>query len=280
VSDQNASPVPEALKISVLSSGTILLDGRQVSLSELEETLQTAKLTGLTVKYYRENPQGNAPPEAEAVLTLITANRLRVSLHAESDFSDKPDLQQAARPSNVIEWPGIETFFAKVRKKASESRGVSLVRPDRLHFILPAPPQGSISPQMAEGVKAAIPSEQPRSVAAIAAPGALAGDAAQKPALPDIAKRVPFLGLLIGLAYTGHAVWIFEASTEVMPAGCEEADVLVVDSDAIAALPQGWAVDAAIVMRNANILVYDRSRHKIGAMRTAGEVPGKIEFPN
>ena len=37
---------------------------------------------------------------------------------------------------------------------------------------------------------------------------------------------------------------------------------------------------AAGVMRNANILAYDRSRSKMGALRTAGEVPGKIEFPN
>ena len=59
-----------------------------------------------------------------------------------------------------------------------------------------------------------------------------------------------------------------------------DADVLVVDSGAIAALPQGWDEDAAVVMRNPNILVYDRNRQKIGAIRTAGEVPGRIEFPS
>jgi len=181
--------------------------------------------------------------------------------------------------TDLIEWPGIETFFAKVRKQAAGSRGVSLVRPDRLHFILPAPPTGSIGSRMVEGVKAAIPSEQPRNVAAIAAAGALAGDPSSKPALPDIAKRVPFFGLLVGLAYIGHAVWVFEALPEMATAGCEDADVLIVDSDAIATLGPAWAVDASVVMRNANILVYDRKRGRIGAMRTAGEVPGRIEFP-
>ena len=132
---------------------------------------------------------------------------------------------------------------------------------------------------MVEAVKPVIPSEQPRNVAAIAAHGALSADPSNKPALREIAKRVPFFGLLIGLAYTGHAVWIFEASPELVTAGCEDADVLIVDSDAIAAFPQGWAVDAALVMRNPNMLVYDRNRQKIGALRTAGEVPGRIEFP-
>jgi hypothetical protein len=280
VPDQETSAPPNALKISVLSSGKILLDGREVGLSELEEAFQAANVHGSLVQYTRENPEGEAPPVAEAVIKLIAANRLRVALYTNPDFSEQVDLQRQPQASGVIEWPGIDTFFAKVRKQAAISRGVSLVRPDRLHFILPVPPPGSIKSQMVEAVKAAIPSEQPRNVAAIAARGALAGDPSTKPTLPDIARRVPFFGLLIGLAYTGHAVWIFEASPETATAGCEDADVLVVDSGAIAALPQGWDEDAAVVMRNPNILVYDRNRQKIGAIRTAGEVPGRIEFPS
>ena len=272
------------LKVSVLASGSILLDGREVSLNDLEEAFQVAKISGSLIQYYRENPEDKAPPEAEAVLQLIIANRLRVALYTKPDFSQQPDLRQSPQASNVIELPGIEVLFAKVRKQAAGSRGVSLVRPDRVHFILPAPPAGAISQQMVAGVKAVIPSEQPRNIAAIAARGAFTGNAAGKdpakpPALPDIARRVPFFGLLVGLAYTGHAVWIFEASPEVV-AGCEEADVLIVDSDALAALPKGWAEDAAVVMRNANILVYDRNTQKVGAFRVAGEIPGRIEFPN
>jgi hypothetical protein len=277
--------MPDELKVSVLASGSILLDGREIGLSELEEAFQAAKLNGSVVKYYRENPEGESPPEVEAVLKLIIANRMRVALYTTPDFSRQPELETAPQASNVIEWPGIEVFFAKVRKQAAGSRGVSLVRPDRVHFILPAPPPGAISPQMIEGVTAIIPSEQPRNVAAIAVRGALAAgapakDPAKPPALPEIAKRVPFFGLLIGLAYTGHAVWIFEASPEVVTAGCEEADVLIVDSEALSSLPKGWAEDAALAMRNANILVYDRGTQKIGALRIAGEIPGRIEFPS
>ena len=259
------------MKVSVLASGRILLDEREVSLAELEEELRAAKIRGATVQYYRENPRSEAPPEADAVMKLITANRLRIALFTEPDFR---------RDSNVIEFPGFEVLFSKVRRQAAASRGVSIVRPDQSWFVLPAPPQGTIDAKMINVVKGVIPSEQPRNVAAVAAAGALAIDAGQTPAMPDVARRVPFFGLLIGLAYTGHAVWMFEASSALMSAGCEDADVLIIDSNALATLPSGWAVDAGAVMRNPNILVYDRHRQKVGAMRTAGEVPGRIEFPN
>ena len=258
------------MKISVLASGRILLDGREVSLTELEEALHVAKLGGATVQYDRENPASEAPPEADEVIKRISANRLRVALPTADD----------GRPSNVIEFPGVETFFAKVRRKAAGNRGVSLVRPDQKHFILPAPPQGSINPQMIEGVKSVVSSEQPRNIAAIAAADALAGDPSKPPTLPDVARRVPFFGLLIGLGYVGHAVWIFEAIPSMMTAGCEEADMLIADSNAIATLPPSWLEDAGAVMRNPNILIYDRARQKVGAIRVAGEVPGRIEFPN
>ena len=251
------------MNVSVLASGKILLDDREVDSSQLAEALDEAKANGLVIRYNRENAAGPPPPEVEQVMKMITERRLRVTLEGIS---------------NVIAMPGIEAFFAKVRKRAGESRGVSLIRPDRTHYILPSPPEGAISPQMIDGVKAVIPSDRPRNVAAIVARGALTNNPAEKPSLPEVAKRVPFMGLMVGLAFTGHAVWMYEASEEWTTAGAEEADVLIVDSDAIPALPPGWAVDAALVMRNPNLLVYDRSRHRVGAIRTAGEVPGRIEF--
>jgi hypothetical protein len=269
VADQEAGSSGGVVNIRVLASGQILLEGREVSLSELDDALYNAKLEGSTVLYDRENPDTAGPPEAEAVMKLITANRLRIA------FAPQPD-----RPSKVIEFPGIETFFAKIRRQAAGHRGVSLVRADQVVYNLPAPPQGSISPQMVEGVNSVVSSEQIRNIAAVAAADALAGDPSKPPTLPDVARQVPFFGLLIGFAYVGHAVWIFEAIPAMMPSGCEDADILIVDSNAIATLPEGWVEDAGAIMRNPNILVYDRSRHKVGAMRTAGEVPGRIEFPN
>ena len=269
VADQETSVTPAALKITVSASGRILLQDREVDLHDLEAALQTAKAEGALVEYDRENPASPAPPEAEAVLKLIGDHKLRLALAPRTE---------SERSSNVVELPGPEHFFAKVRRRSAAHRGVSLVRPDRTLFALPAPPPGAISARMLAGVKAVIPSEEPRNIAAIAPPGTLAAAAGNSPTLPDLGRQVPFFGLLIGLAYTGHAVWIFEASALLFPAGCEDADVLLVDSDAIVALPPDWLEDAGGLMRNANILIYDRTRQKLGAARTAGVIPGRIEF--
>ncbi|HEY3838466.1 MAG TPA: hypothetical protein VGL72_17925 [Bryobacteraceae bacterium] len=258
-----------------MASGKILLEGREVSLAELESALKTAKLDGATIHYYQENPAGEPPAEWMAVMKLIADNRLRIALTPLAESSES-----APRPSNVLEFPGTESFFSKVRRKTAGSRSVSLVRSELTHFILPAPPAGTISEQMVAGVKAVLNSDQPRNIGAIAAADALAGDPSKPPTLPDVARHVPFFGLLMGLAYLGHAVWIFEAVASLLADGCEEADLLLVDSNAIATLPSGWSETVSGVMRNPNILIYDRNRQKIGAMCTAGEVPGRIEFPN
>ena len=65
-----------------------------------------------------------------------------------------------------------------------------------------------------------------------------------------------------------------------MSAGCRDADVLIVDGEALPVLPRGWQDSADAAMRNPNILVFDRTRQKLGALRTAGEVGGRLEFPN
>jgi hypothetical protein len=270
-------PQPE-INVRVLETGEIRVDGHEVSLDELAAALDAARLDGSVVHYSHDNPDLQKPPEVDPIMRMITQRRLRVSLDAlprtAPAAEEKPE-------SNVIQFPGIEMLFAKVRKHAAANRGVSLLRQDQKVYVLPAPLPGSINPQMEAGIKATVPSEQPRNIAAIAAPGALSGgDATKPPTVQDISRQVPFFGFLVGLAYVGHAVWIFEASAAWMPAGCEDADLLVMDSHAVSALPQGWATDAGTIMRNPNILVFDRTRQKMGALRTAGEVPGRIEFPN
>jgi hypothetical protein len=36
----------------------------------------------------------------------------------------------------------------------------------------------------------------------------------------DISKTIPFFGILLGFAYIGHAVWIFEGHGSALVAGC------------------------------------------------------------
>lgn len=265
-------PQPE-LKIVVRATGEIFLDGQEVTLGELAGALDAAKLEGSTVRYTRENPAAEAPPEVEDVMKMITSRRLRIALSG-------PPEPEETKPSKVIEFPGPELLFAKVRKQAAANRVVSLLRPNQVLYGLAAPAPGTINPQLEAGVRAMVSDEQQRNIAALAAPGALsAGDLGKAPVVAEIARQVPFFGLLVGLAYIGHAVWLFEASADMVPVGCEEADVALIDSNAVPNMPQGWAADIGAIMRNPNILVFDRSRNKMGVLRTAGEVPGRLEFP-
>ena len=83
----------DQVKISVLSSGQALLDGREVTLSELEEALQAARLNGSPIRYYREDPESEAPAEAEAVLfpdrSPRPIERDRVARHRDL-FRERP----------------------------------------------------------------------------------------------------------------------------------------------------------------------------------------------
>jgi hypothetical protein len=80
---QQSEPV---VKISVLSSGTVLVDGSPVSVSELDAKLGTIEKENGVVWYYRENPSGEPPPVAKAVLDIVVAHRLPVKLFSQPDF--------------------------------------------------------------------------------------------------------------------------------------------------------------------------------------------------
>ena len=78
----------KVLKISVLKSGIILADGKEVSLDKLDSQLDRLAASGGEVWYHREAGQEEPPPEAMEVITRIADRRLPVSLSALPDFSD------------------------------------------------------------------------------------------------------------------------------------------------------------------------------------------------
>jgi hypothetical protein len=262
----------EPLRIRVTASGEVFLNDELVSLLELDDALKEAKRDEIPVQYSRENAESKATPEAEAVIKLIAANRLRITL-STSDESAAPAERK------VVAFPVFEDLFAEVRQEAAHNRGLSIVRPDGKHLILPPPEAESIAAQRVKAVEAIVPSKPARQIAALAASGAFAGNPDQAPKVAEIARQVPFLGMLIGFAFVGHAVWAFEAMPAMLKSGCGTADLLIVDSEALASLPSGWQDEAASAMRNANILVFDRGKEKLGVLRTAGEVTGQLAFP-
>lgn len=280
-------PVPTRIfKISVLASGTVLLDGKQIQMNELAAVFNGAHDKGDTVWYYRESPASEPPPQAKEVIALIVNHHLSLSFSTKPDFSDYVDsngvshlrtseenvpLLFTPRMAEVQPVPDIEKLFADVRKRASrqeQPRGVVMVLPDRKFGIWPESrvPQ---SPSAVERIELIVPSSIKRNIAVIAYTG-FAKETFPATSAIDGNKAIPFLGILFGLSYIGHSVWIFEGHPTALAAGCRDADLLIVDSGMLPFLPHGWQDEAARFMRNPNIMVHDRATYQLRIVRKVG----------
>jgi hypothetical protein len=153
--------------------------------------------------------------------------------------------------------PG-EDKFKEVRAAAHGQ--LVIVRPDGRWLLLPALQKDTAGPERVAAVERMMPSQTKRNVAVIGDVVWAEGDI---PTLQTANQAIPFFGLLMGLATIGHSVWIFTGGADVLEAGCREADVLIVDSACLATLSPDWQGTAARVMRNAEILVHDRSSYKL-----------------
>lgn len=76
------------MKISVFQSGKILLDGKESSMAQLEESLNQLKRKGGAVWYFREAGQQPAPPVAMQVVKMVVVKGLPITLSSKPDFSD------------------------------------------------------------------------------------------------------------------------------------------------------------------------------------------------
>ena len=79
----------------------------------------------------------------------------------------------------------------------------------------------------------------------------------------NISKAIPFIGMLLGFAYIGHAVWVFEGHASALAPGCREADVLLVDGGMLPYLQPDWQAVASSVMRKPEIYVHDRRTFRL-----------------
>ena len=181
------------LKLSVLSSGAVLLDGQPIHFEELQRALETAKRDEGIVWYYRESAAQSPPQHALQVLNLVVQNQLRISLSSKPDFSDYVDSKGVSHPrtptpparnSSVmtaaedglpmpdVEYrDNLEEIFAKVRRTAAgERRRAALVvlRPDREYLVLPAMSQTPALKHAALSLERLVPANVKRNIAVIA----------------------------------------------------------------------------------------------------------------
>lgn len=244
---------PHIIRVSVLKTGELLLDGRPATLSEIELALKEGAQAGAAVWYYREDPGSQEPPAgAMSVMKLIVENRLPVRLCTKPDFSGDVSTEAS----------GLETLFAGIREKAA--RQIVILRPDGKVMMMPSMDPARTPPAAGAAVERMMPSTVKRKVAVIAD---TAWTLAAAPTLVTANQAIPFFGLLMGLASIGHAVWIFDAAAvPALVAGCRSADVVIVDSERLASLPSGW--HAAV--RGPQILIHDRVSYQLRKFEPPG----------
>jgi hypothetical protein len=162
--------------------------------------------------------------------------------------------------------PKIEDVFIEARKAAAgetrppgaapDDRFLILVTPGRMLMHKPCPAAGSLPQNQVASIESMLPSRVKRNIAVIAYTELQA-------VTNQISKAIPFVGMLLGFAYIGHAVWIFEGHPSALTSGCREADLLLVDGGMLPYLTGTWAETAASGMRNKEIYVHERATFKL-----------------
>jgi hypothetical protein len=170
-----------------------------------------------------------------------------------------PQIFQPRMP-DVEEPPKLEEIFDKARKAAAEettptrgkNRHVVIVTPGRMLMLQPCPAPGKMKKEAVEAVEKIMSSKTRRNVAVIAYTQL---DALQA----NPGQAIPFFGLLMGLAYIGHSVWVFEGHTSALAAGCRQADLLIADNQMVPFLDPDWIATASAAMRRPLIFTHERA---------------------
>lgn len=160
----------------------------------------------------------------------------------------------------------IEDIFSDARRAARgettppgagpDERFYVVVTPGRMLMYKPCPPPNSMPPEQVAQIEKLLPASVKRNIAVIA-------NTELQAVMKEISKAIPFVGLLMGFAYIGHAVWIFEGHPTALNAGCRESDLLIVDSGMLPFLSKDWIQVAQNVMCNKEIYLHDRATFRL-----------------
>ncbi|MBI3741789.1 MAG: hypothetical protein HY257_08550 [Chloroflexi bacterium] len=160
--------------------------------------------------------------------------------------------------------PTIAEIFDKARKAAAEdttptkgkNRHVFIVTPGRMLMLQPCPAPGTMNPHAVESIEKIMSSKTKRNVAVIAYTELRALQA-------NLAHAIPFFGLISGLAYIGHSVWIFEGHSSALAFGCRDADLVIADGAMVQFLQNDWLAIASNAMRRPLIFAHDRATFQL-----------------
>jgi len=163
--------------------------------------------------------------------------------------------------------PDIEKLFDQARKAAAgesevdgKSRQVVVVTPGRMLMMQPCPPPGSMPANVVGQIEKLLSSKVKRKIAVI-------GYTELKALAGNLGKAIPFFGMLSGMAYIGHSVWIFEGHASALAAGCKGADLLIVDGLMVPHLQADWQATASAAAPHIQIYVHDRASRSLKKMK-------------
>lgn len=151
-----------------------------------------------------------------------------------------------------------EARIAAAKESASDgrSRQVVVITPGRMLMMQPCPPPGSMPKTVVGQIERLLPPKVKRRIAVI-------GYTELRAVTGDLAKAIPFFGLLTGIAYIGHLVWVFEGHSSALAAGCKNADLLIVDGSMVPHLAANWQSVASGSTPKPEIYVHDRATHSL-----------------
>ena len=112
-------------------------------------------------------------------------------------------------------------------------RRVVIVSPGRLLLIKDSYPPDTLPMESRITLEELLPTDHSLKIAVIAYTYMEALRA-------DIRQAIPFFDYLLGFAYLGHAVWIFEGHDSVLEIACRGADYVLVDQRMLPFLEQDW----------------------------------------
>jgi hypothetical protein len=179
----------------------------------------------------------------------------------------------------------LPAVFAKARndianagekeRLAAGQRCLGILTPGRLLMIVSAPRPGTVPEQFAAQVKALLPAEKPLNITAVSF-------TALDPLMRDKTKCIPMLGQLLGFAYVGHNVVVFEGHPSALESALEGCDVLWIDSAMLPFLQEDWVEVAYRVMgARPRILVYNRkTNHLLPVVKSDNEQGWRYSEPD
>ena len=167
-----------------------------------------------------------------------------------------PEVELGGDPAEVFRSARLAAAGASQLPGTAPGRHVVIVTPGRILLLHPCPPPGSMPEDKVAGIRKMTRSDSSRNIVSIAFT-----DLA--PLQADLPRTIPFIGILIGFAYVGHSVWVFEGHASALAQGCREADVLIVDGAMVPFLRPDWLAVASGAMRHRDIYIHDRASFSI-----------------